>query len=101
MGVDNQLMKISDEEAFVKNFKAVYNAMTAKPDCKSRVFSRNVNINLKDIYALNDMIVEKFKSHYDDAGFSISMKASDGLEYIKGQRKANLPKFLGLGRLTN
>lgn len=89
MGVDNQLMQISDEEAFVKNFKAVYNAMTAKPDCKSRVFSKNVNINLKDIYALNDMIVEKFKSHYEDAGFSInvtvSFRGKDSIEFSSWQ----------------
>lgn len=89
MSVDNQLMRISDEEVFVKNFKAVYNAMTAKPDCKSRVFPRNVNTNLDDIYSLNDMIVEKFKAHYDDAGFSISVTVSfrgkDSIEFSSWQ----------------
>lgn len=42
MDADNKLMQISDEEVFVKNFKAVYNAMTAKPDCKSRFFQKTL-----------------------------------------------------------
>lgn len=76
MNSDSQLMEITKTEEFIKNFKAVYNAMTAKPDCKSRVFLRSVIIRKEDIFTLNNMIVEKFKSHYDDAGFSINVTIS-------------------------
>lgn len=70
---DNELMKVESREEFIKNFKAVYNAMTAKPESKSRVFHRNVVVKLSDIYELNQIIVDKFKTHYDDAGFSINV----------------------------
>lgn len=49
--------------------------MTAKNDCKSRIFPKNIKINLSDIYELNDRISGKL-SNYNIVGFTISVTAS-------------------------
>ncbi len=69
------LLNVSESDAFIQNYKAVYQAMTAKKDCKSKIFPRNVKVTIDDIYALNDQVVEKLKN-YQNAGFSISVNAS-------------------------
>jgi hypothetical protein len=69
---DKQLMEVSDVEKFVKSLQAYYYAVNARPDCKSRAFTKPVLIELEDIYALNQHIVDKFKSHYEDDGFKIT-----------------------------
>lgn len=71
----NSLLNVSESEAFIQNYKAVYQAMTAKNDCRSKIFPRNVKVTIDDIYALNDQVVEKLKN-YSNAGFSISVNAS-------------------------
>lgn len=85
MDRDSKLMEISDHDKFLKAFESSYWAMTAKADCKSKVFPQRVEIRLEDIYTLNDSVVEKFKSHYDDAGFSININVNfygkDSVEY--------------------
>lgn len=45
---NDELMEISDEEQFLRNYKAVYNAMTAKPDCRSKAYPKNVVISVDD-----------------------------------------------------
>ncbi|MEE1249022.1 MAG: hypothetical protein UHU19_07335 [Lachnospiraceae bacterium] len=49
--------------------------MTAKHDCRSKIFSRNVKIKLEDIIELNYRVSEKLKN-YNEAGFSISVNVN-------------------------
>lgn len=92
---DKQLMEIPDEEQFIKNFKAVYYAMNAKPDCKTKVFQEPIFISMNDLDNLNETITEKFKAHYEDAGFNISVsvgfKGRESIEFDSWQefRKYN------------
>lgn len=69
------LLNVTEGDAFIQNYKAVYQAMTAKNDCRSKIFPRNVKVSIDDIYSLNDQVVEKLKN-YSNAGFSISVNAS-------------------------
>lgn len=69
------LLDVSEREKFITNYKAVYQAMTAKHDCKSKIFPRNVKIYLEDIKDLNDRVVTKLRN-YNEAGFSISVNVS-------------------------
>lgn len=73
---DLKLMEIEPDQQFVKNYQAVYYAMTAKPDCKSKIFPKNVTIKFQDLQDLNNKITEKFKAHYEDAGFTINITVS-------------------------
>ena len=86
---DSQLMQISEEEQFIKNYKAVYNAMTAKPDCRSKAYPKDVIIELDNIYDLNSRILDKFRTQYDDAGFSVNVIVS-----INGRQKLEFPTWL-------
>ena len=47
--------------------------MNAKPDSKTKLFTKDVCINLDDIFNLNYLITDKFKSHYNNAGFIINV----------------------------
>lgn len=82
---DTQLMKISPDEQLIKNYQAIYYAMNAKPDSKSKLFDRDVVITMEDLRNLNRRITEKFKAHYEDAGFrinvSISFKNRETIEF--------------------
>lgn len=73
MGNDNELMEVSNYEAYLKNFRAVYNSMTAKSECKSKLFSGKIRVNREDIVELNRQITEKLKNHFEDTGFSINV----------------------------
>ncbi len=73
---DTKLMDIDKQEEFIKNYQAVYYAMNAKPDCKSKIFPEDVIIEFADLNELNKKIVEKFKAHYEDAGFTINITVS-------------------------
>lgn len=75
MSQSYSLLDVSEDEKFITNYKAVYQAMTAKHDCKSKIFPRNVKVRLEDIKDLNDRIVTKLKN-YNEAGFSISVNVS-------------------------
>lgn len=75
MSENNSLLDVSENEKFITNFKAVYQAMTAKHDCKSKIFTRKVKIKIDDILELNDRVSEKLKN-YSIAGFSISVSVS-------------------------
>ena len=75
---DEQLMVLDDEEKFIKNYQAIYYAMTAKPDSKSRIFPKRVLITQDDIIELNEIIVDKLKKHFGNAGFTINIIISFG-----------------------
>lgn len=85
---DNAIMQVTSEEEFIRNYKAVYNAMTAKPDCRSKAYPHEVIVELDDIFDLHNIIVEKFRTQYDDAGFSINVIVS-----IKGRQKLEFPNW--------
>lgn len=72
MDKDYSLLNVSDREKFITDYKAIYQAMTAKHDCKSKIFPRNVKIKMDDIVDLNYRVSEKLKN-YNEAGFSISV----------------------------
>lgn len=82
---DAELMKIDVDEQFMKNYQALYYAMNAKPDCRSRLFQKDVTITLQDLKNLNKRITDKFKAHYDNAGFrinvNINLKNKECLEF--------------------
>lgn len=89
---DNALLAVSEKEKFVKEYKSVYQAMTAKHDCKSKIFPRNVVINISDIIELNDRICEKLVN-YQEAGFtvsvSVSLRGKDSYEFSCWQEFAD------------
>lgn len=76
MHEDTKLMDINEQEKFIKNYQAVYYAMTAKPDCKSKIFPQDVTVDFADLNELNRLVTEKFKAHYEDAGFIINVTVS-------------------------
>lgn len=83
MDKNYSLINVNEHDKFITNYKAVYQAMTAKHDCKSKIFPRQVKVNLQDIFDLNDRVTEKLKN-YNDAGFSISVMVSfDGRQTIE------------------
>ncbi|MCI9174149.1 MAG: hypothetical protein HFH49_04260 [Lachnospiraceae bacterium] len=69
------LLDMNEIEKFIVNYKAVYQAMTAKHDCKSKIFPRSIKVKKEDIHELNDRVTEKLKN-YNDAGFSTYVTAS-------------------------
>lgn len=73
---DTQLMQITPDEQLIKNYQALYYAMNAKPDSKSKLFGRDIVITKQDLIDLNQQITEKFKSHYQDAGFRININVN-------------------------
>ncbi len=75
MEENNSLLEVSEYDKFLTNYKSIYQAMTAKNDCKSRIFPRDVKIKQEDIYELNDRIAEKLSNH-NIIGFTILVTAS-------------------------
>lgn len=75
MNKDNSLLEVNEYDKFITNYKSIYQAMTAKNDCKSRIFPKNIKIRLEDIYELNERISDKLVN-YNIVGFSISVTAS-------------------------
>lgn len=73
---DAELMNIDDQEQFIKNYQAIYYAMNAKPDCKSKLYPNEVLVDFSDLNDLNNKVVEKFKAHYENAGFTITITVS-------------------------
>ena len=45
---DSNLLNISEEEDFRKSLQAYYYMMNAKPDSKTKLFTKDVCINLDD-----------------------------------------------------
>lgn len=85
---DTELMEVSSQEEFLKNYKAFYHAMTAKPDCKSKAYPRNVVVEIDDIFDLNSRIFEKFKNQYENIGASCNIFVS-----LKGREKLEFPNW--------
>lgn len=85
--IDSELVLLNEEEQFLKNYRAVYNAMTAKPDCRSKAFPRDVIIEFSDICDLNERIFDKFKT-YNLFGFSVNIIVS-----IKDRQKLEFPNW--------
>lgn len=75
MDENTNLLNVSERDKFITDYKAIYQAMTAKHDCKSRIFSRKVKVRLEDIIDLNDRVTDKLRN-YQEAGFTISATAS-------------------------
>lgn len=75
MKEDTSLLEVSEYDKFLTNYKSVYQAMTAKNDCKSKIFPKRVKIKLDDIYELNDRITDKLRN-YNIIGFTTSITAS-------------------------
>lgn len=75
MDKNHSLLDVSESEKFITNYKAVYQAMTAKHDCRSKIFPRNVKVKFDDILELNYRVSEKLKN-YNDAGFSIAVNVT-------------------------
>ena len=77
---DEELVKVNTGDVAVKNFKSYFYQTTAKPDSMTRVFPKDSTIELNDIFSLNERICEKLQSHYNDAGFliSVNVKFSNG-----------------------
>lgn len=76
---DTELLQKSPEEVNVTEYKAAFYQLIAKPDSVTKVFNRDVLIEIDDLYDLNDRVCKKFE-HYQEAGFLIqtSIKYSDG-----------------------
>ena len=72
INTDENLLKVGSDEIAIKDFKSVFYQLTAKPDTTTRVFSRDVLVELEDIFLLNDRIIEKLRS-YPEAGFLINV----------------------------
>ncbi len=91
---DAQLMEITVDEQFLKNYQAIYYAMNAKPDCRSKLFSKNVIISLQDLKNLNRKVTDKFKAHYDNAGFRINVNVSlKNKEYLEFDSWATFEQY--------
>lgn len=71
--IDNAMMEVKPDEQFLKNYQAIYYAMNAKPDSKTKIFGKRVIVEMDDLKELNKRITDKFKSHYEDAGFIINV----------------------------
>lgn len=69
---DENLLAITGEDRFLKEQKAVFYSVLAKPDSMTRLYNRNVVIEIEDIYSLNERINEKLRS-YQDAGYLINV----------------------------
>lgn len=63
----------TQDELFNKNFQTMFYMLTGKPDSKSKVYNKDVCIDLDSIDDLNDRITRKFKSHYDHKQSTISI----------------------------
>lgn len=79
MNNDTKLLQKNPEEVNITEYKAAFYQLLAKPDSVTKVFNRDVIIEIDDIYDLNDRICKKFE-HYQEAGFLIqsNIKYSDG-----------------------
>lgn len=69
---ENELLTVDEANKFITNYKSVYQAMTAKQDCKTKIFSRNVKVTKGDIIDLNNRVTSKL-CNYENAGFTINV----------------------------
>lgn len=62
-GVDHTWLPTLTEE-FNKNFQSMFYMLNGKPDSKSRVFNKDICVDLDSIDDLNERVVSKLKTHY-------------------------------------
>lgn len=72
---ENSILDVSEYQKFITNYKAIYQAMTAKHDCKSKIFPRVVKVTFDDVCDLNSRVAEKLEN-YNIIGFMTSVTAS-------------------------
>lgn len=73
---DSELINISDKEKFIKNFKSMYYIMNVKQENITKIFPEAKIIEFDNICELNNLIVNKLKNHYNDAGFLMNITVS-------------------------
>ena len=69
---DEALLIHDPEEVAVKNYKAAFYQLLAKPDSMARVYNRNIVIEPGDLHVLNEKINDKLKN-YQEAGYLINV----------------------------
>lgn len=79
---DESLLEVSKQEAINKDFRSMFYAMTAKQDCTTRVFRKDVVIEIADIYSLNERITEKLRM-YPEAGFMVTVN----VKFLNGKQQ--------------
>lgn len=72
----SQIVEIVADEQFLKNYQAVYYAMNVKPNCKSKLFFKNVVITIQDLKNLNYKVMEKLNDQFDNVGSRINVCVS-------------------------
>ncbi|MED9905193.1 MAG: hypothetical protein UFG06_13570 [Lachnospiraceae bacterium] len=58
-----------EESQKIKEFKALYYELNAKPDTTTKVFNDKVVVKMDDLVALSDMVQEKLKLHSNEGKF--------------------------------
>lgn len=76
---DELLLRQDEEELYVKNQRAMFYQVLAKPDSITKVYNKTATVDVQDISELNDRISEKL-THYRNAGYIIqtNVKFSNG-----------------------
>lgn len=67
-----QNLRVSGNEVAIKDFKSVFYQMVGTPDNTTKVFIKDVVVDLNEIFLLNDLICEKLRT-YEDAGFFVKV----------------------------
>lgn len=78
---DVQLLQKTPEELSIKEYKAAFYQLLAKPDSMTKVYNKTAIVGIEDVFGLNERICEKF-AHYNEAGFliQVNVKFSNGKE---------------------
>lgn len=79
---DMDLLDISQNEKALASFKEEFFKENLQPDSVTKVFSDNVKIDIKDIYYLNEIVIEKLKK-YENAGLIVQV-------YVKFSNKKSI-----------
>lgn len=69
---DEKLIERTPQEIQIREYKSAFYQLLAKPDSMTRVYNKNIIINIEDIYTLNDRINDKLKNH-QEAGYIINV----------------------------
>ena len=80
---DSQLLKKTPDEINIKEHRAIFYQLLAKPDSVTKVYNKTAVIDIDDIYELNERVTEKL-GHYEEAGFIIQ----SNVKFSNGKSKA-------------
>lgn len=72
----SDIMAVTDHQKAIENFKAFYYQINAKPDCKSIVYTKDIRVDMEDLSDLSNRVIDKFRNHYEDAGYKINVNLS-------------------------